>query len=202
MQIEYEKIAASDRYKLMAQSVVPRPIAWIVTQDDTVLNLAPFSYFTPLSSEPPTLIVSVGHRPDGTPKDTLANLRKTGRCTLCLVSPELLKPMHYSSKALEHNESEAERFQIPMTEVFEGFPPMVEGAPSAFACTLLQEVDLIGSPTRPLILKIRRQYLDDHCIIDARRFRLDCDLLARIGTSYARLGTRIDAPEIPKEPFE
>lgn len=197
MQIEYESITASDRYKLMAQSVVPRPIAWIVTEDNGVINLAPFSYFTPLSSEPPTLIVSVGHRPDGRPKDTLANLRRTGRCTLCLVSPEMLEPMHYSSKAIESDESEAECFGIATAEIFEGFPPMVEGAPTAFACTLLQEVDLPGSRTRPLILKIERQYLDERCIVDAEHLRLDCDLLARIGAAYARLGSRIDAPEIP-----
>ena len=198
MKIDYAKIPASDRYKLMAQSVVPRPIAWIVTEDEGVLNLAPFSYFTPLSSEPATLIVSVGHRPDGTPKDTLANLRKHGRCTLCLVSPELLEPMHYSSKALSHEESEAKRFDIPMTGIFEGFPPMVEGAPSAFACTLLQEVDLEGSRTRPLILKIEEQYIDDSCVVNPERLYLDCDLIARVGPNYARLGKRIKAPEIPE----
>ena len=198
MKIDYAKIPASDRYKLMAQSVVPRPIAWIVTEDEGVLNLAPFSYFTPLSSEPATFIVSVGHRPDGTPKDTLANLRKHGRCTLCLVSPELLEPMHYSSKPLSHEESEAERFDIPMTEIFEGFPPMVQGAPSAFACTLLQEVDLEGSRTRPLILKIEAQYLDESCAVNPERLYLDCDLIARVGPNYARLGERIEAPEIPE----
>ena len=198
MKIDYAKIPASDRYKLMAQSVVPRPIAWIVTEDEGVLNLAPFSYFTPLSSEPATLIVSVGHRPDGTPKDTLANLRKHGRCTLCLVSPELLEPMHYSSKALSHEESEVKRFDIPMTGIFEGFPPMVEGAPSAFACTLLQEVDLEGSRTRPLILKIEEQYIDDSCVVNPERLYLDCDLIARVGPNYVRLGEWIKAPEIPE----
>ena len=198
MKIEYEEIEAADRYKLMAQSVIPRPIAWIVTEDEGVLNLAPFSYFTPLSSEPPALIVSIGHKPDGSPKDTLANLRKHGRCTLCLVSPELLEPMHYSSKALGHERSEAELFDIPLKTVFEGFPPMVEGAPSAFACTLLQEVDLEGSKTRPLILKIESQYLDDRCIADPDRLHLDCDLIARVGPSYVRLGERIPAPEIPE----
>ncbi|WP_292658445.1 flavin reductase family protein [Nitratifractor sp.] len=197
MKIAYAEIPASDRYKLMAQSVVPRPIAWIVTEDEGVLNLAPFSYFTPLSSEPATLIVSVGHRPDGTPKDTLANLRKQGRCTLCLVSPALLEPMHYSSAALSPQESEAERFDIPMHDVFEGFPPMVEGAPTAFACTLLQEVDLEGSKTRPLILQIEAQYLDEGCIADREHLYLDCDLIARVGPHYAKLGERIEAPEIP-----
>ena len=198
MLFDYREIASSDRYKLMAQSVVPRPIAWIVTEDEGVINLAPFSYFTPLSSEPPTLIVSVGHKPDGTPKDTLANLRKHGRCTLCLVSPELLKPMHYSSSLLPHERSEAEKFQIPLEEFFDGFPPGVKGAPTAFACVLLQEVELTGSRTRPLILQIESQYLDDSCLVDPTHLYLDCNLLARVGPRYARIGEAISSPEIPE----
>ncbi len=197
MQIDYREIPASDRYKLMAQSVVPRPIAWIATEEGGVVNLAPFSYFTPLSSEPPALIVSVGHRPDGTPKDTLANLRNNGLCTVCLVSSDLLEPMHYSSKALSPGESEADRFEIPLRRIFVGFPPMVEGAPTAFACTLMQEVDLPGSQTRPLILRIEKQYLAEECIVDPGKLYLECDLIARVGPNYARLGERIEAPEIP-----
>ncbi len=198
MILDYSQLVPTDRYKLMAQCVVPRPIAWIATEDNGVLNLAPFSYFTPLSSEPPTLIVSVGHKSDGTPKDTLANLRKTGRCTLCLVSEDLLEPMHYSSQALPHAQSEAERFGIPTAQVFEGFPSMVEGAPSAFACTLMQEVDLPGSKTRPLILRIERQYIDDDRIVNPERHYLECDLIGRAGPKYVRMGERIEAPEIPE----
>ena len=197
MTIKYSEIPASDRYKLMAQSVVPRPVAWIVTEDEGVLNLAPFSYFTPLSSEPPTLIVSVGHRPDGTPKDTLANLRRHGRCTLCLVSEELLEPMHYSSKPLPHGESEVARFGIEMQQRFEGFPPAVKASPTAFACELLQEVDLPGSKTRPLILRIEAQYIAEACVKDPERLYLDCSgLIARVGPEYALLGRKIPAPEI------
>ena len=180
--------------------MVPRPIAWIVTEDEGVLNLAPFSYFTPLSSAPPSLIVSVGHRPDGTPKDTLANLRKHGRCTLCLVSGKLLKPMHYSSKPLEHTESEAVHFDISTQEIFEGFPPMVAGTPTAFACRLLQEVDLPGSKTRPLILQIEAQYVSDECVKNPERLYLDCGgLVARIGPEYALLSEKIPVPEIPEQ---
>jgi flavin reductase (DIM6/NTAB) family NADH-FMN oxidoreductase RutF len=200
MTIDYQEISASERYKLMAQSVVPRPIAWIVTEDEGVLNLAPFSYFTPLSSEPPALVVSVGHRPDGTPKDTLANLRKHGRCTLCLVSEELLAPMHYSSKPLSHDESEAERFRIETLERFGGFPPSVKESPVAFACTLLQEVDLPGSKTRPLILQIEAQYIAEECVKNPERLYLDCSgLVARVGPDYALIGKKIPAPKIADE---
>ncbi len=197
MKINYSKIDSANRYKLMAQSVIPRPIAWIVTENGGVLNLAPFSYFTPLSSNPATLIVSVGHKEDGTPKDTLYNLRKDGRCTLCLVSPKLLEPMHFSSKALESNISEIEEFNIEMEEIFEGYPPMVKGVPFAFACNLLEELDLKGSKTKPIILEVQEQYIDDKCITDKENLYLDCDLLARVGANYAKLGEKIQAPKIP-----
>ncbi len=197
MKIDYSKISSTNRYKLMAQSVIPRPIAWIVTENDGILNLAPFSYFTPLSSDPATLIVSIGHKEDNKPKDTLANLRKNGRCTLCLVSPEYLEPMHFSSKALKANQSEVEEFNIEMEEIFNGYPPMVKGVPFAFACTLLQEIDLKNSKTIPLILEIQEQYIDDKSISDKEHLYLNCDLLARVGANYAKLGERIPAPKIP-----
>jgi len=69
----------NESYKLMAQTIIPRPIAWVVTEDEGVVNIAPFSYFIGLSSDPATVLISVGHKPDGSPKDTLANIRENGR---------------------------------------------------------------------------------------------------------------------------
>ena len=67
----------NEKYKLMAQTIIPRPIAWVVTQDEDITNIAPFSYFIGLSSDPASVLISVGHKSDGTPKDTLRNIRKT-----------------------------------------------------------------------------------------------------------------------------
>ena len=75
----------NENYKLMAQTILPRPIAWVVTEDNGVVNIAPFSYFIGLSSEPASVLISVGHKEDGTPKDTLANIRKNRKCTICIV---------------------------------------------------------------------------------------------------------------------
>jgi flavin reductase (DIM6/NTAB) family NADH-FMN oxidoreductase RutF len=51
MFIHFEERSTSERYHLMSNTVIPRPIAWVVTEGE-VVNIAPFSYFTPLSSEP------------------------------------------------------------------------------------------------------------------------------------------------------
>jgi flavin reductase (DIM6/NTAB) family NADH-FMN oxidoreductase RutF len=61
MQIDPSQHSAPDNYKLLTNLVVPRPIAWITTQDaDGVVNLAPFSFFNAVSGNPLYLIVSVG----------------------------------------------------------------------------------------------------------------------------------------------
>ena len=199
MLIDYNSQTLSQKYNLMAQTIIPRPIAWIVTEDvNGVVNVAPFSYFTGLSSNPPTVIVSIGHKPDGAPKDTLKNIRESKKCTLCLVDENKLKPMHLSSKALPHEESEAEYFDIPLTRVSEDFPPMIEEVPSAFFCTMHQEVDLQGSKTIPLILEINAQFVaDDYIDEQEGRVTISFKPVARIGKKYAFLDEEIEPPEIP-----
>ncbi len=199
MQIDYKTQNTTQKYALMSQSIIPRPIAWIVTEDkEGVINIAPFSYFTPLSSQPPTLIVSIGHKSDGSAKDTLKNIRETKKCTLCVVDEKNLKPMHLSSKALPHKQSEAEYFNIPIKKVTEDFPPMIEGVVSAFFCTLYQEIDLKGGKTIPLILEIKEQFIADSCV-DEKNGKISVSFkpVARIGKKYAFLGMEIEPPKIP-----
>ena len=196
MLLDFKDRVLNEKYNLMAQLIIPRPIAWIVTEGE-VLNIAPFSYFTGLSSNPPTMIVSIGHRPDGTPKDTLYNLREHKKCVVCLVDEPHLEVMHYSSKGLESNQSEAEVFDIATKKIFDDFPPMVEGVKAAFFCEYLQEVDLKGSKTIPVIIEIKHLYIDESIITDKEKMSLELDAIARIGKSYAKLGEKITPPIMP-----
>jgi len=197
MLINYENKELTQRYQLMAQTIIPRPIAWIVTESKGVVNIAPFSYFMGLSSEPATMIVSIGHKSDGSEKDTLKNIRESKKCTICMVDEPLLEKMHFSSKELGENESESEAFSIATKRVVDGFPPMVEGVPSAFFCEFYQELDLKGSKTIPLVVEIKEQYIAEEILSDKERITLEYEPVARVGKSYALLGKKIDAPVIP-----
>lgn len=196
MIIDFKEKTAPERYHLMASTVIPRPIAWIATEGE-VLNIAPFSYFTPLSSEPATLIVSIGHRADGTPKDTLRNLRESKKCVVCIIDEGHFEAMHLSSKGLDAVQSEVEVFDIPIKDMIEGFPPMPEGIKVAFFCEYLQEVDLKGSKTIPVIVEVKHLYLDNKIISDTEKITLDFSGIARVGREYAMLDERISAPDIP-----
>ena len=196
MLIDFKEKTTPERYHLMASSVIPRPIAWIATQGE-VLNIAPFSYFTPLSSEPATLIVSIGHRADGTEKDTLRNLRETKKCVVCIVDEEHFEAMHFSSKGLDASQSEVEVFNIPTQDVIKGFPPMPQGIKIAFFCEYLQEVELKGSKTIPVIVEIKHLYLDNEIITDKEKISLEFLSIARVGRGYVKLNEALNAPTIP-----
>lgn len=197
MLIDYRDKELTQRYQLMAQTIIPRPIAWIVTQNrQGVVNIAPFSYFMGLSSEPATMIVSIGHKSDGSEKDTLKNIKENKKCTICMVDEAHLKAMHFSSKELSANESEAIAFDIKTQEIVKDFPPMIEGVPSAFFCEFYQEIDLKGSKTIPLIVEIKEQFIDERILTDKEKITLDYEPVARVGKSYALLGKKIIPPTI------
>jgi len=197
MLINFKEKKPNERYALMVQSIIPRPIAWVMTEDKEVLNIAPFSYFAPLSSEPPTLIVSVGHRPDGSQKDTLRNIRNSKKCVVCIVDDTHFDMMHFSSKSLDANESEIDVFNIKTESILDGFPPIPKDIKVAYFCEYAQEVDLKGSKTIPLILEIKHLYLDENIISDKEKMYLSFSSIARVGRGYASLQNNINTPKIP-----
>ncbi len=197
MIFDLEKSEVNDKYKLMAQTIIPRPIAWVVTEDEGVVNIAPFSYFIGLSSSPATVLISVGEKSNGLPKDTLANIRKNGKCTICMVEEKSLEKMHFSSKELEKSISEADEFKIQTKTLFDEFPPMIEDVPAAYFCDFNQEIDLGGGSTIPLVLNVKHIYVDDEVITDKERITIEFNPVARIGKSYAFLGDEITPPVIP-----
>ncbi len=187
----------NDKYKLMAQTIIPRPIAWVVTEDEGVINIAPFSYFIGLSSDPASVLISVGHKSDGTPKDTLANIRNTKKCTICMVDENSLEKMHFSSKEIDKDLSESDVFNIETESLFENYPAMIKDVPAAYFCEFNQEIDLGGGSTIPLVLHVKQIYVKDENITDKERMTIEFNPVARIGKSYAFLGDEIAPPKIP-----
>jgi len=196
MLVDYNDKELTQKYQLMAQTIIPRPIAWIVTKNNGVINVAPFSYFMGLSSEPATMMVSVGHKSDGTQKDTLKNIRETKKCTICMVDEQMLEKMHFSSKEMPSSQSEADEFDIDLEDIIDDFTPMIKGVKSAFFCEFYQEMELKGSKTIPLVLEIKHQYISDEIIVDKEKIVLDYEPVARVGKSYALLGKKITPPTI------
>lgn len=89
----------NDIYKLMIGVIVPRPIAFVSTVDaDGLRNLAPFSYFTGCSTNPPVVCICAAVRQGPlSQKDTLLNIEATGEFVVNIVSEEFAAQMNMTS---------------------------------------------------------------------------------------------------------
>jgi flavin reductase (DIM6/NTAB) family NADH-FMN oxidoreductase RutF len=180
---DYEKISSSERTNLIYSTVIPRPIAWIITERDGIVNVAPFSFFAGISTTPPILIVAIGKKRDGSPKDTLRNILQNGKATICVVPENMMEKMVNSSEPLSSKSSEAEHFNIEVERIFKDFPPSIKGISSAMFCTFHSRVDL-ESDTTPILLKIEKQFVRDENFKDGF---LDLDVIGRVGKGFAKL---------------
>ena len=184
MILDYKDIDDLNRYKIMSGTVIPRPIAWIVTDDDGVLNCAPFSYFIPISTNPALVLVAIGKKDDGTPKDSLANILKTKKATICFAKKEDAPLVQKCATPLGKNESEVEKFEIPVKTVLDGFPPMIETSQSALFCEYYDTYEIPGDTT-PVILEVKKQFIEDDKIND--RNHVFIDNIGRCGVTFKAL---------------
>ncbi|TVR12515.1 MAG: flavin reductase family protein [Planctomycetota bacterium] len=147
-------------YRLLIGAVVPRPIAWITTVDaHGTVNLAPFSFFNGVTASPPTLMVSIGHRPQ--PKDTLANLRANGQAVVHLVPDALVAECHQSGGEYAPEVSETDVLGLALEPSLVVRPPRLQAADVAFECTLDQEVAVGDPPASVVFLRIVRAHIRD-----------------------------------------
>lgn len=107
MHVDPNSNTPQDNYKLLTNLVVPRPIAWVTSQNtEGVINLAPFSFFNAVGADPLYLIISIGNKDDGSMKDTGKNITLSSEFVVNLVTEDLLTAMNISSANFPTEESE------------------------------------------------------------------------------------------------
>ena len=137
MIIDPDTLDPQSRYKLLIGSVVPRPIAWTSTVSrEGVHNLAPFSFFTVASRNPPMLCISVGPRTDQPPdtKDTLNNITEMGEFVINIVSLPLSNSMYESSGTHPPKADEFEKAGLTPAPCEVVTAPRVEEAAVSIEC--------------------------------------------------------------------
>jgi len=136
-----------DIYKLCIGFINPRPIALVSTVSAAgVLNLAPFSFYTMVSGNPPVVVFCPTFRRTGGLKDTLQNVRDTGEFVIATVSAAIAKPMNQCAADLPPEQSEFDfsgLTPVPATHVK---PPLVKESPVNMECTLRQIVTTGDGP--------------------------------------------------------
>jgi flavin reductase (DIM6/NTAB) family NADH-FMN oxidoreductase RutF len=209
MEIDPSSISQPDRYRLLIGSIVPRPIAWVSTvsptrPDGRSHNLAPFSFFNGLGSNPMTLLFCPANKPDGSEKDTLRNCKPvdeggTGEFVVNVATDALSRKVAGSSEPLPYGESEfALTGLTPVRGVVVQAPRLAE-SPMSFECRTMQVIRT--NPGAPgggniVIGRVVHVFVRDDLINE--RFQIDqgaLDAIGRMGgLMYTRTRDRFELP--------
>ena len=169
--------------------IVPRPIGWITSMSaEGVVNLAPYSFFNGVSSDPPIVMFSN----TGPAKDSLVNCEATGEFVVNLATWELREQMNETSAGVgpEVDEFTLAGLEIEPSRLVK--PPRVKAAPIHMECRYLQTVDLpTGTPdTRNAIVlgQVIGIHIKDEVLTDGMVDMTKMQPIARLGyMDYTRV---------------
>ncbi len=180
------EIDHTDAYKLMTGLVVPRPIGWIGTADsEGRLNLAPYSFFQCVATNPPVVLFSAGIT-DGSEKDSLVNARSTGEFTCNLVDAATADGMNQSSASLDRDESEFDFAGLTPEPSDTIAAPRVKEAKASFECLVQQVIELGNAPLTHAVVfgEVVRIHVDD-AVLDGTRIDFAAlDAVGRMAGNY------------------
>ncbi|KAA3610213.1 MAG: flavin reductase family protein [Calditrichaeota bacterium] len=196
MLIDPKKQTFKENYKLMIGSILPRPIAFVSTvSHDGIHNLAPFSFFTGITSEPPTVCFSPTRRgTDGEAKDTLKNIESTGEFVINIVNESIVEQMNETATEFPPDVDEFQKSGLTAIGAKIVKAPLVNESPISFECKKLQVIEIGEAKAGGgflVIGEIVMFHIKDALLENGR---IKTDLLNPIGrlagAEYTKLGER------------
>ena len=187
MQFATDSLSVLDTYRLLTGGVIPRPIAWVSTRSSTgVDNLAPFSFFTIASVQPPVLAIVQLRPPHRPAKDTLVNLRATRECVVNIATSDLLDAMNATAADYPPDISEFDMAQIERCASQWVGVPGVKQACVRHECRLRDVLELGNNPMGGTLIlldvvgsSVNESLLQDGALVPAR-----LDTLGKLGADW------------------
>jgi flavin reductase (DIM6/NTAB) family NADH-FMN oxidoreductase RutF len=184
-------------YKLMVGSIVPRPIAFVSTRNARgILNVAPFSFFTGVSANPPTILFCpMVRESDSKTKDTLQNIAATKEFVVNVVSERFAEQMNLTSAEFPPEVDEFAESGLTPVPSEKVKPPRVKESPINMECRLVQIVPVSSDPLGGSVVigEIVLFHVADELFDN---FRIDLIKLAPVGrlagSSYCRVTDTFD----------
>lgn len=206
MLFDFDTLAPQDAYKLVVSSVVPRPIAWVVSQDaEGRVNAAPYSFFNAFSDNPVVVGIGCGPRPEGALKDTAENIRATGQFVVCLVPETAVHGMVVTAVDFPPGTDELAEAGLTTTPSSRVRPPRIAESPVAMECETFQ---LVPAGRHTIVLgRVIAMHIRDDCMLNAEKFYVDTPKLGLVGRMhgrgwYARTTDRFEVPRISVAEWE
>ncbi len=187
-----KEISERENYKFLIGSIIPRPIALITSLgEDEVLNIAPFSYFNIVTSNPPIVSVAL-QRKQGEMKDTTRNLLANKEAVIHVVDNENVDDANETAANLKAEESELNETNFTLIPSKTVKTPSLQETKIRFEVELYDHVFIEneGEPAADLLLlKIKQYHIEDDLYHEGR---IDPDGLGAIsrlaGHDYAEIG--------------
>ncbi|WP_350460016.1 flavin reductase family protein [Amaricoccus sp.] len=168
MEFDFTTLPAPDRYRLLTNFVVPRPIALVSTRSPGgANNAAPMSFFNVFSQEPPLLILGIQGR-CGEEKDTLANIRREGAFVVNMVDMSLAEAMIVCGVNFEAGIDEIAFAGLTAVPGVKVPAPRIAESPCSMECRVERILDW---PNRGLVLgEVVEMHVRDDCLDAAGRY--------------------------------
>lgn len=197
MRYDLDQVPEPIAYKLLAATVIPRPIAWVVTRGAEGLNAAPYSFFNVMGSAPPTIALGLMAAPDRGFKDTALNILETGEFVVNLVPERLVQAMNLTSADAPRGVDELALAGLETLPSQHIAPPRIAESPVAFECRALSSV--VTGPCQTVVIgRVFAVHIQDRYLKNADRAHIDTDaldLVARsFGSDYIRTHDRFELP--------
>ena len=193
MILDPRTLPTRDVYRFLISAVIPRPIAFVSTLSaNGATNLAPFSYFNAISSEPPLVAIAISDRADD-PKDTLRNVRETQEFVVNVVSESILDAMVRTSGEWPRERSEFGESGLTAMPSERVRPPYVAESPLQLECRFHREIPLGNSIL--VVGEVVPARVRDDVMTDGRVDPAKLTPVGRLGGElYAPLGPILKRP--------
>lgn len=185
--VDAADLSARKAFGLLKAAVVPRPVAWTSTiSPGGIPNLAPFSFFTVVSSSPPMVLLSVEYQPDGRLKDSAANIEATREFVVNIAPAAMAEAVDLTSTEVDPVVDEFVLAGVTPAPCRRVRPPRIAESPISLECRLHTTVQ--PGSDRLIIGEVVAFHLDTSVLDPAGR--VDTALLdpvARTAADFARL---------------
>lgn len=187
MKFDPEKLDLKECHDLLVGAVLPRPVAFVSTVGpEGVNNLAPFSYFTILSTKPAVVGFGVGPKRDGGKKDTLVNAESAGDFVINVVTEELAEAMNLTSGEYPPEVDEFQKVGLTAAPGERVKSPRLAESPINLECRLLEILEF-GDPPRVnrfVVGEVLRVHVRDDLIVNRSVKAERLKPIGRLGEDY------------------
>lgn len=195
MRFDLDQVETGVAYNLLAATIVPRPIAWVVTRGAAGVNAAPYSFFNVMGSAPPTVALGMLADPLRGFKDSATNILETGEFCINLVPERLVEAMNLTAADAPRGVDELAFAGLATLPCQHIAPPRIAESPVSFECRLLASV-VTGPHQSVVIGRVLAVHVEDRFVKNPARGHIhtaDLDLVARsFGSTYVRTKDTFD----------